>query len=106
MRAQVLREDSTPLSQCGFPDVRSRNRLSKNSLVSRNSRRCLLKRVENLAAKQAVKLKEPLTGNPLTVHTYLLKEQFHFFWEYASAPGPASSLSSSARQRCTRASNR
>ncbi len=66
-------------------EVRARNRLSKSSVVLKHSRWCLLKRVENLTAKQAVKLKELLTCNLRTVRAYLLKEQFHFFWEYASA---------------------
>ena len=66
-------------------EVRSRNRLSKNSVVLKHSRWCLLKRVEHLTAKQAVKLNELLACNLRTVRAYLLKEQFHFFWEYASA---------------------
>ena len=66
-------------------EVRSRSRLSKNSVVLKHSRWCLLKRAENLTAKQAVKLKELLAGNLRTVRAYLLKEQFHFFWEYVSA---------------------
>jgi transposase len=53
--------------------------------VLKHSRWCLLKRVENLTAKQTVKLKELLGCNLRTVRAYLLKEQFHFFWEYASA---------------------
>jgi transposase len=66
-------------------EVRSRNRLSKSSVALRHSRWCLLKRVENLTAKQAVKLQELLACSLRTVRSYLLKEQFHFFWEYASA---------------------
>ena len=66
-------------------EVRSRNRLSKSSVVLKHSRWCLLKRTENLTAKQAVKLKELLTCNLRTVRAYLLKEQFHFFCEYSSA---------------------
>ena len=66
-------------------EVRSRNRLSKSSVVLKHARWCLLKRTENLTVKQAVKLKELLACNLRTVRAYLLKEQFHFFWEYASA---------------------
>ena len=66
-------------------EVRARNRLSKSSLVLKHSRWCLLKRVENLTARQTVKLKELLACNLRTVRAYLLKEQFQFFWEYASA---------------------
>ena len=67
------------------PEARSRNRLSKTSLVLKHSRWCLLKRVENLTARQTVKLKKLLACNLRTVRAYLLKEQFSFFWEYASA---------------------
>ncbi len=66
-------------------EVRARNRLSKSSLVLKHSRWCLLKRVENLTARQTVKLRELLACNLRTVRAYLLTEQFHFFWEYASA---------------------
>ena len=66
-------------------EVRARNRLSKSSLVLKHSRWCLLKRVENLTARQTVKLKELLACNLPTVRAYLLKEQLQFFWEYASA---------------------
>jgi transposase len=66
-------------------EVRAGNRLSKSSLVLKHSRWCLLKRVENLTARQTVKLKELLACNLPTVRAYLLKEQLQFFWEYASA---------------------
>ncbi len=66
-------------------EVRARNRLSRSSLVLKHSRWCLLKRAENLTARQTVKLKELLACNLRTVRAYLLKEQFQFFWEYASA---------------------
>lgn len=41
--------------------------------------------MENLTAKRAVKLKELLDCNLRTVRAYLLKEQFHSFWECVSA---------------------
>lgn len=47
-----------------------------------HSRWCLLKRKENLTAKQVVKLKELLQYNLKVMRSYLLKEQFQFFWEY------------------------
>ena len=47
-----------------------------------HSRWCLLKRQENLTAKQVVKLKELIKYNLKVVRSYLLKEQFQFFWEY------------------------
>lgn len=62
----------------------ARGRLSKIKAVLTHSRWCLLKRVENLTEKQAVKLKEILACNLRTVRAYLLKEQFQLFWEYVS----------------------
>lgn len=53
--------------------------------VLAGSRWCLLKRVENLTEKQAVKLKELVAINLKTVRAYLLKEEFQFFWQYKSA---------------------
>ena len=52
--------------------------------VLKKSRWCLLKRAENLTEKQAVKLKDLLTYNLKSVKAYLLKEEFHLFWEYVS----------------------
>lgn len=50
----------------------------------KNSRWALLKRVENLTAAQAVKLKDLLACNLRTVKAYLLKEEFDYFWQYNS----------------------
>ena len=52
--------------------------------ILRNSRWCLLKRKENLTEKQEVKLKDLLTYNLKSVRAYLLKEDFHSFWDYLS----------------------
>jgi len=48
------------------------------------TRWCLLKRPENLTKKQEVKLAELLRYNLQAVRTYLLKEDFQFFWDYRS----------------------
>jgi transposase len=53
--------------------------------VLTGSRWCLLKRPENLTDKQSTKLKELLAINLKTVRAYLLKEEFQFFWRYATA---------------------
>lgn len=47
-------------------------------------RRLLLKRPENLSEKQEVKLADLLQYNLRTVRSYLLKEDFQFFWLYQS----------------------
>jgi transposase len=52
--------------------------------VLKKSRWCLLKRKENLTEKQSVKLKDLLAYNLKSVKAYLLKEEFHLFWEYIS----------------------
>jgi len=53
--------------------------------VLKKSRWCLLKRPENLTAKQATKLAELKSMNLRTIRAYLLVEEFQRFWEYTSA---------------------
>jgi len=53
--------------------------------ILKKSRWCLLKRKENLTENQEVKLKDLLKYNLKSVRSYLLKEDFHGFWEYTSA---------------------
>jgi len=48
----------------------------------KHSRWCLLKRVENLTVKQAVKLKDLLQYNLRTMRAWLLREDFQQFGEY------------------------
>jgi len=52
--------------------------------VLTHSRWCLLKRPENLTANQEIKLADLLRYNLRAVRSYLLKEDFQFFWEYIS----------------------
>lgn len=52
--------------------------------VLKKSRWLLLKRPENLSDKQQASLAELLRYNLKAVKSYLLKEQFQFFWEYNS----------------------
>jgi len=52
--------------------------------VLTHSRRCLLKRPENLTSKQEVKVSDVLRYNLKAVRSYLLKEDFQFFWDYIS----------------------
>ena len=53
--------------------------------VLKDSRWVLLKRPENLTEKQDVKLADLVSYNLKTVRSYLLKEEFQFFWDYVSA---------------------
>ena len=52
--------------------------------VLTHTRWILLKRPENLTDKQEVRLAELLRHNLKSVRAYLLKEDFQFFWQYAS----------------------
>jgi transposase len=49
-----------------------------------HSRWCLLKRPENLTANQEVKLLDLLRYNLKAMRSYLLKEDFQFFWNYST----------------------
>ena len=49
------------------------------------SRWCFLKRPKNLSKNQKGRLSELLKLNLKTVRSYLLKEDFQFFWDYDSA---------------------
>ncbi len=55
-----------------------------NEVILKNSRWCFLKRVFNLTRSQKGKLKELVNLNLNIVKAYILKEQFHKFWEYNS----------------------
>jgi len=50
--------------------------------VLKHSRWCLLKRPENLSDVQQTKLTDLLKLNLKVVRSYLLKEDFQFFWQY------------------------
>ena len=52
--------------------------------VLKKSRWCLLKRFENLTDKQRIRLRDVLRYNLASVRAYLLKEEFHAFWDYDS----------------------
>jgi transposase len=54
--------------------------------VLKKTRWLLLKRPENLTAEQDLSLRQLLQYNLKAVRSYLLKEEFQFFWEYCSAP--------------------
>lgn len=68
---EVRAKEARALAERGFTDLKG-------------SRWCFLKRPENLTEKQGTTLKDLLRANLKTVRAYLLKEEFNFFWEYAS----------------------
>jgi transposase len=53
--------------------------------ILKHSRWCLLKRLENLTEKQEIKLADLVRYNLRAVRSYLLKEDFQFFWDYTSS---------------------
>ena len=55
--------------------------------VLKGSRWWFLKRAVNLTEKQVEKLAHVVRYNLRTVRSYLLKEEFHFFWDYISRHG-------------------
>ena len=73
-------------------------RVQGREAVLTHTRWCLLKRPENLTKKQEVKLAELLRYNLQAVRTYLLKEDFQFFWDYRSPFWAGKFLD----RRCTR----
>ena len=60
--------------------------------VLTKSRWCLLKRPENLSAKQKVKLRDLVRYNLQSVRAYLLKEDFQQLWNYVSTAWAAKLL--------------
>jgi transposase len=64
----------------------SRCRLLKilSGAVPTKSRWLLLKRPENLTAKQETKLADLLRHNLKSIRSYLLEEEFQLFWSYPS----------------------
>ena len=62
-------------------EVRELKTKGEQAFLSK-TRWCLLKRLENLTEKQAVRLKELVAINLRTVRAYLLKEVFQLFWGY------------------------
>jgi transposase len=73
---EVRREEARRLKEEGYEPV------------LKNTRWCILKRTENLTKRQCATLKELLGMNLKTVKAYLMKEDFHQFWEY-TYPGNA-----------------
>ncbi len=67
--------------------------------VLKKKRWCLLKRPENLTDQQRMSLRELLGYNLKSARAYLLKEEFHQFWDYDSPTWAAKYLD----RWCTRA---
>jgi len=70
---EVRREEVAKLKRDGYEPV------------LKHARWCLLKRPENLTDHQATRLADLMTYNLKSVRAQLLREEFQWFWEYASA---------------------
>jgi len=66
--------------------------------ILKHSRWCLLKRPQNLTDVQQAKLSDLLRYNLKVVRSYLLKENFQFFWNYISPYWAGKFLDSWCRQ--------
>ena len=66
--------------------------------ILKKSRWCVLKRKTNLTRDQRFRLRDLLRYNLKTVRAYLLKEDFHQFWEYNSPTWAAKFLDNWCQQ--------
>jgi transposase len=64
----------------------------------KKTRWCLLKRKHNLSSTQRLRLRDLLHYNLKTVRAYLLKEDFHQLWDYASPTWAGTFLDDWCRQ--------
>jgi transposase len=66
--------------------------------ILKKTRWCVLKRKSNLTSDQRFRLRDLLRYNLKTVRAYLLKEDFHQFWEYDSPTWAAKFLDNWCQQ--------
>jgi transposase len=83
-RYHVMKKFGDKLNQVRAEEARQMKADGYESVL-KNARWCLLKRPENLTAKQTVKLSELLQYNLRSVKAYLMREDFQRFWNYESA---------------------
>ena len=82
-RFHVMQKFGKALDQIRAQEAKRLKAEGKEPLLKK-ARWCILKRKFNLTKSQKGKLNELLDMNLNTVKAYLLKEQFHQFWEYKS----------------------
>jgi len=80
-RFHIMQKFGKALDKIRAEEVRRLKEEGKAPLL-KNSRWCFLKRRFNLTQSQKGKLKELVNMNLNIVKAYILKEQFHKFWEY------------------------
>jgi transposase len=82
-RFHIMQKFGKALDKIRAQEVKRLKSEGKESLL-KSSRWCFLKRKFNLTKSQKGKLKELVDMNLSIVKAYVLKEQFHKFWEYVS----------------------
>lgn len=82
-RFHVMQHMNRAVDEVRAQEARTLKTQGREAVLT-HTRGCLLKRPENLTEKQEVKLAELLRYNLKAVRTYLLKEDFQFFWDYRS----------------------
>lgn len=80
-RFHIMQKFGKALDQIRAQEAKRLKAEGKDPLL-KNTRWCILKRKFNLTKSQKGKLNELVEMNLNTVKAYLLKEQFHKFWEY------------------------
>jgi transposase len=83
-RFHIARHMNKAIDQVRAQEARRLKAKGKEPIL-KNSRWCLLKRPENLTQQQDIKLAELVRHNLQAVRSYLLKEDFQFFWAYRSS---------------------
>jgi transposase len=82
-RFHIMAHLNKAIDEVRREEARKLRRQGERPLL-KNARWCLLKRVRNLTQKQRGRLKELLALNLRSIRAYLLKEDFHHFWDYKS----------------------
>ena len=82
-RFHIMQKFGKALDEIRAQEVKRLKAEGKDPIL-KNARWCILKRTFNLTKSQKGKLNELIEMNLNTVKAYLLKEQFHKFWEYKS----------------------
>jgi transposase len=82
-RFHIMQKFSKALDEIRRQEVKRLKKEKQDPLLTK-TRWCFLKRRFNLTKSQKGKLKELLDMNLNTMKAYILKEQFHQFWEYKS----------------------
>jgi len=82
-RFHIMAQFSKAIDEVRAQETRKLKREGYEPILTK-TRWLLLKRPENLTAKQAPRLAELLSYNLKSVRSYLLKEEFQLFWSYKS----------------------